>query len=306
MFPPQKLNGYYATAMNNTFLYITTTLIWGSTWLAIQYQLGKVPPLWSISYRFALAAAILFVVCWLKKSPMRFSLAQHKTIALQGFLLFSLNYILFYLGSAYLISGLVALIFALIMIMNILNSKLFFKTPFSIPIIVGAIIGLSGLWLVFSVELKFLSHTGLERHSMLIGLGLCILATYVASLGNILSKHNQNQHLPILQSNAYGMAYGTLFTALFALTLGQHPSFDWSAHYILSLLFLSIVGSVLAFSAYLKLLGNIGPERAAYIFVVLPILSMLLSTFFENFQWQLSVFIGIALVMVGNILVVRK
>lgn len=282
-------------------LYIATILIWGSTWLAIHLQLGTVSPYWSVVYRFGIAAIILLSYCLLTRQRMRFSAKQHFAIFLQGLSMFSINYILYYLGSKYFISGLVSLTFAVILIFNIINSRIFFKTKLQLKIIVGSIIGLTGLTIVFSGQFSDVSSHNTQ--AVLEGLGLCIAATFIASLGNMITVRNQRHQLPILQSNAYGMGYGALIILLLALFLHEPIGFDTSLRYVGSLLYLAIVGSIVAFAFYMKLMQRIGPSKAAYAFVVLPIISLLISTIFESFQWSSNTFEGLALIIIGNILI---
>ena len=115
--------------MYNAFLYIITVLIWGSTWLAIKFQLGVVSPEISIAYRFGLAASILIVFSLIRRLPLRFDLRTHGFFALQGLLLFSLNYILVYFAEGYLTSGLVAIIFSVIIITNVIFGAIFNHNP---------------------------------------------------------------------------------------------------------------------------------------------------------------------------------
>lgn len=292
--------------MNNWILYFTTILIWGSTWLAIQYQLGEVTPLWSVAYRFFIAGVLLLLYCIVARKRLTFTTREHIAMLLQGIFLFSINYFLYYIGSEYLISGVVAVTFAIVAIMNIINARLFFKTPISLPVVVGSSLGLLGLGEVFWSEIKALATTHDEMHSMFIGLAYCVLATFIASLGNMISKRNQGYQIPILQSNGFAMLYGSLFTALVAMMLRQPMTFDFSTLYVSSLLYLALIGSILAFGCYLKLLGQIGPERASYVFIVIPIISMLLSTVFEGFEWSTGTFVGIVLIIIGNSLVLSS
>ncbi len=292
--------------MSNGLLYIVTTLIWGSTWLAIQYQLGSVLPIWSIVYRFILAAVLLLIYCKLTHQTLSFSFKEHKLIALQGIFLFCINYIFFYYGSIYLISGLVAVVAASIIVMNIINSKLLLKKDMVLSVVVGALTGISGVCVVFAGELADLSNVSSTK-DLSMGIGLCLIATYSASLGQTISYHNQQyRQLPVLPICAFGMLYGAIFSLMVAVMMGQQPSFDFSFSYISSLIYLSVMGTVAAFGCYLTLLGRIGAERAAYIFVCLPIVSLLLSTWFEEFQWQLPIIIGLGLILLGNYLVLGR
>lgn len=289
--------------MLNYLLYTVTVLIWGSTWLAIHFQLGNVPPTWSVAYRFAIASAVLMIFCLVTGRNLHFSRREHAAMALQGALLFSLNYILYYFGSMYFVSGLVAIIFASIIIMNIINSRIFFGTPLVPKVIIGAVVGLLGLTLVFSSQWPQF-HLQQQGISYLIsGILICFLATLVASFGNMASLYNQRLKLPIIQSNAFGMMYGTIIMIIIALLFGHKLSFDSSFRYVSSLLYLAIVGTVLAFGAYLQLLGRIGPERASYAFVLLPIVALALSAGFEGFQWNSLTLGGIVLILLGNGLV---
>lgn len=288
--------------MNNTLLYITTVLIWGSTWLAITFQLGTVPAELSVAYRFALASLILFIYSLIRRLPLRFSWRDHRFFALQGLLLFSLNYILIYVAEIYLASGLVAIIFSIIVIFNVIFGTIFLRNPIRIRVVVGGIIGLIGLTLMFWPELSTLNLSN-QRAA---GLILAICGTLSASMGNIVSARNQRHDLPVVQTNAFGMAYGAFIMLLLAILKGSSLTFDFSAEYVLSLLYLSLFGSVIAFGTYLTLLGKIGPDRAAYVTVTFPIIALLLSTLFEDLVWTLPQICGVLVVIIGNVIVLLR
>lgn len=281
-------------------LYFAAVFIWGSTWYAIKFQLGAVPPELSVAYRFTLAALILFAWCLLRGLPLRFGRREHLWMALQGLMLFCLNYLIFYWATAELTSGLIAVIFSTIVLMNIVNSALFFRKPVNTTMVVGACIGLLGITLVFWPEVANLQHNG----GALKGLVLSLLGTFIASLGNIISARNQRQRLPVIQSNAFGMAYGALILFLYALFQGVAFVYDPSMAYNLSLLYLALFGSVLAFGSYLTLLGRIGPEKAAYATVLFPLVALGISTLFENYHWSLMAAAGVVLVVAGNVLII--
>jgi drug/metabolite transporter (DMT)-like permease len=293
--------------INSLFLYILTSLIWGSTWYAIQFQLNNVSPTWSVVYRFTIASSLLITFCLLRKESLKFDLRSHIGMATQGLLLFCLNYIFFYFGSDYLISGIVAVLSASMQIVNIINSRIFFKVPLKLSIMFSAIIGISGLILVFcSQASKLYLYHATNYAQQLIGLVFCLIGVLCASWGNMASAYNQQQKLPILQSNAFGMFYGALFATIIAIILGEKPTISFTFPYISSLLYLAIFGSIIAFGAYLKLLGQIGPGRAAYMFVITPIIALIISSFFEGFQWHIFTVIGMILIIIGNILALYK
>lgn len=288
--------------MYNATLYLVTVLIWGSTWLAIKFQLGVVAPELSIAYRFALAALLLFVFSLFRRLPLRFSIKTHGFFALQGLLLFSLNYILVYLAEGYLTSGLVAIIFSFIIVLNVVFGAIFLGNPVRIQVIIGAALGLTGLALVFLPELSSLSLSSQK----VLGIVLALISTVSASLGNVVSARNQRHELPVIQTNAYGMLYGASFMLVLALVRGAQLQFDTSTGYVLSLFYLAIFGSVLGFGCYLTLLGRIGLDRAAYVTVLFPVIALLLSTIFEGLSWGVYQLIGVVLILSGNAFVLVK
>ncbi len=288
--------------MNTFVLYLTTVLIWGSTWLAIKWQLGVVSPDASVAYRFLIAALVLIAWAILRGKDMRYPKRDHFWIAVQGLFLFSTNYYLFYLASADITTGLVAVTFSTIVPLNILFGKLFFKAPATWRVLGGAVLGIGGLGLVFWPEIEnFNMADGGAR-----GLMLCLLASTFASLGNMASTRNQRRGLPILQTNAYGMLYGAIFTFAFAFLSGSEFTFDPSIKYVGSLLYLALFGSVIAFGAYLTLLGRIGAGRAAYASVLFPVVALTLSVIFENYVFTPEAILGAVLVLAGNILVLAR
>jgi drug/metabolite transporter (DMT)-like permease len=288
--------------MYNTFLYLITVLIWGSTWLAIKFQLGVISPELSIAYRFGLAAIILIFFSLLRRLPMGFSLKTHVFFALQGFLLFSLNYILVYLAEGYLTSGLVAIIFSLIIVLNVFFGAIFLGNPVRVRVMIGAGLGLLGLVFVFWPELTSLSLSSQK----IVGMILAFIATVSASLGNVVSARNQRHELPVIQTNAYGMLYGAVFMLVTAIFRGAALQFDTSPSYVLSLFYLAIFGSVIAFGSYLTLLGRIGLDRAAYVTVLFPVIALLLSTIFEDLRWGIYQLLGVLLILFGNAAVVTR
>ena len=290
--------------MQGTFYYALAVLIWGSTWFAIRFQLGVVDESVSLAYRFGLAAALLLAWCLLRGFSLRFRLREHIAMAAQGACLFSINYLLFYWCTGVITSGLVAVIFSTVIVMNIFNGAVFLKRSIKPLVLLAAIIGLVGIVMVFWDEIS--STHGARQQDVLGGLAIGLVATYFASLGNILSARNQAAGLPVMQTNAIGMAYGAILMTIYASLTGTPFTMDWSMPYLLSLLYLSVFGSIIAFGAYLTLVGQIGADRAAYATVLFPIVALLISSVFEGFEWTVLSLAGIALVLVGNVLVVGR
>ena len=285
--------------MNHLGLYLASVLIWGSTWLAITFQLGRVPAEVSVAYRFALASGLLFAWCAVRRERLAYSWREHRWMALQGLLLFGLNYVLVYLAEMEISSGLVALIFSLIVFMNIVAARIFLGTKIIRATLAAAVLGVGGVALVMLPEISQARNRG----SAVLGLAFAIVSAISASLGNIVAARNQRHGLPVLQLNAYGMAYGTLFVALYAAGMRRPFLFDSSPAYVWSLTYLALFGSVLAFGAYLTLVGRIGAERAGYVGAMIPIVAVVLSTMFEGLRWHALTIAGIALCLAGNVLI---
>lgn len=288
--------------MKNILFYVATILIWGSTWIAIKFQLGVVEPMISVGYRFTLAALILLLWCRLRRLPMRFTPAEHGFIALQGGFLFAVNYLLFYLAELYIASGLAAVIFSTMLLMNMVNGAIFLRAPIDLKVVAGGSLGLLGIGLVFRPEIT--SFT-LENHGLR-GVLLCLAATFLASLGNIISARNQKSGLPIVQTNAYGMAYGAAMMLLLAFFAGKSFQIDPSPSYLMAMAYLAVFGSIIAFGCYLSLVGTIGADRAAYATLLFPLVALAISTVWEDYHWSSSAICGVALILSGNLLMLQR
>lgn len=276
-------------------------LIWGSTWYAIELQLGIVPKEWSLVYRFTIAFVLLFALCVAKKDRLSLPPKGHFWMALTGLFLFSGTYIFTYSGAEYLTSGLVAVTFSLLSFLNILNARVFLKNPVRIQSIIAALVGVGGLVLIFKPEVQefSLSDNGAK------GLLLCLIATLACSFGNTAAGAPQSQKMPLLPFNAFSLGYGALFNFIFAVTSGNPPTFDPSLAYVGSLLYLAVLGTVIAFSMYIWLIDQIGVGQAAYMSVLTPVIALGISTILEGFVWSQEALIGLVLVIGGNIVMIK-
>lgn len=284
--------------MLNFLLYAGAALIWGSTWLAIKLQLAQVPPILSVGYRFCLAALILLAYCHLTRKRLSFSRRDHQFMALQGCSLFGLSYCCSYLATAYMTSGLVAVVFSTILMWNIFNLRIFMHQPIAWRAFWGGILGLSGICIVFWQDLAAFTAT-----SGLIGLLIALAGAFLASIGNVVSSRNSKQGIPVTQANAFGMAYGGLLTLAIHFTMGGGLTMDWSLGYLGPMLYLTIFGSIVAFGCYMLLISRIGAEYAAYVTLLMPIIALILSTVFESYHWTANAAIGIAIVLAGNLII---
>ncbi|NNC77657.1 MAG: EamA family transporter [Woeseiaceae bacterium] len=287
--------------MSNLLLYVITVVIWGSTWLAIEFQLGVIAPEVSIVYRYSTAAVLLFLWCHLRGLSLRFDLRAHGWFVLLGLTLFCLNYILTYRAQIHITSALSAIVFSSLVWMNILLAKFFFGVKAGRSVQGGAVLGICGIVVLFAPQIGELSFSD----SILFGSVLSGTGALVASFGNMVSQKAQSLKLPVVQSNAWGMFYGAMLTAIYTVSQGHAFAFDLSPGYVISLAYLSVFGSIIAFGAYLTLLGRIGAHKAGYAMVMFPVVALLLSMLFEGLRIDASIVVGTFLVLAGNIAVLK-
>jgi len=288
--------------LNNFILFGITLFCWSPTWYVIKFQLGYVDPLVSVFYRFFAASIIIFIYLIIKNKNLRFSINYHVWFLFFGTCLYSSNYVFFYLSNTYLISAFPAIVFSTVVIMNILGEAFYFKKKPSLKTLIGATIGMIGIIIIFNDEI-FNFNLGNGTH---VGLFLALLGTFCASTGNMVHQRNLNNSFPLIETIAYAMLYGSLITLLITQIKGTELLFEYSFSYIASLTYLSIVGSIFAFIFYLKLLENVGAGRAGYVGVVMPVLALLISTIFEDLEWQADLIIGLLILIIGAVLVINQ
>ncbi|MCL2297091.1 MAG: DMT family transporter [Proteobacteria bacterium] len=288
--------------MSSLTLFVVTAIIWGATWLAITGQLGVVSPAVSVTYRFVIAAAILMLWCWQRGVPLRFPWRTHLGMAGQGACLFSLNYLCIYVAEQYISSGLVAILFSLLAVLNVLAARLLFSAPLTVRTVLAAVLGIGGVTLMFFPEFGMMNN----HPEVLRGIAFGVLGALFACAGNMMAIHNQRTDVPVWSGAAWGMVYGAAISALVGLSIGVEWTFDARPMYIISLLYLSVLGTVVAFLCYLTLLKREGAGFASYINVVVPVVALLLSTLFEGYQWTAIAAVGATLALVGNFLTMRR
>jgi drug/metabolite transporter (DMT)-like permease len=288
--------------MSNAALYLVTVLIWGSTWLAIEFQLGVVEPEVSVVYRYLVASFVLLIYCKIKKLRLLFNLEYHFWFVLLGTFLFCLNYILAYRAQIHLTSALAAIAFSTMLWMNIILSRLIFGTRAGRRVLIGALLGIIGIVVLFAPLVREVSLSD----GVFYGSVLALLGALMSSIGNMVSQGAQNRSLPVLQSNAWGMLYGAILTAILSMFRGHPFTFDGTFTYIVSLVYLAIFGSVVAFGAYLTLLGRIGAHKAGYASVMFPVVALILSMSFEGLRLDVTIVLGASLVILGNVMVLKE
>ena len=282
-------------------LYSVSVMAWSLSWIAMHYQVGQVAPEVSVVWRFVIAAPVMFCVAALRGERLWFPLPEHRYLLALGFAIFSTNFALFYYGAQYVASGLLSIVFSLASIGNVVLGALIFGTRIELRVVAGALLGVAGVAAMFYPELGGMRADA----SALIGLALSLGGTLSFCIGNMLSVGAQRRGLPIFASTAWGMSYGAVIMTVFSLARGQSFSFEWSATYFGGLLYLSLLGSVIAFSVYFTLLGRIGAARTGYSTVMYPVIALLVSTAFEGYRWTVPAVLGLVAVIAGNVLVLR-
>jgi drug/metabolite transporter (DMT)-like permease len=288
--------------MSNLQLFLTCVAIWSSTWIAITFQLGAVAPEVSVFYRFLLASLLLFGWCLARRLPLGYTLRQHGWLALFGIFTFSVSYILVYYAEEHVVSGLVAVGYSASPLLGMLGMRLFFRTPMTPRVTAASLLGIAGIALVFLPELAGLREAGRPA----LGAALTAGAVFISTLGSLVAHRNREARLPLWQSMAWGMLYGSLFSLGVVFATGKPLAFEATPAYVLSLVYLSVLGSIAAFAAFLTLLGRIGAARAGYIGVMVPIVALVISAALEGFRWHWLTLAGIAVSVFGNVLMLRQ
>lgn len=286
----------------NLWLFIVCVLIWGSTWIAITFQLGEVAPVLSVAYRYTIAALVLLAYCYYKKLSLRLPVSTHLLMAGVGLSLYTLDYTLLYESEKYIVSAVVALLSSCIIYFNVLLRRLLLAKAVRFEVLVGATLGLAGMLLMFLPEFANVSANEL----LLYGISLAFASFWFAAIGNVLSEKILDKGTPVVQMNFWAMSYGLIFMYGYALLAGVEFILPTSWQYLSSLFYLAVFGSVLAFGAYMKLVQQIGSDKSAYVVLMYPIVALVLSTLFENYQWHWYGFLGIAIILAGNTIAMGK
>lgn len=283
--------------------FMIVTLIWGSTWLVIRSQLGEVPSVWSVSYRFAIAAAAMAVYALASGHALRIGGRAIAVAVTLGLAQFCLNFQLVYLAEAHVTSGVVAMLFALLLVPNAILGRLFLGQQLSRPFLIGSAVALAGIVILGVREIDVAGHDATETA---VGIGLTLLGVLAASVGNVVQATVPARTLPLPALLTWGMVFGALFDALAALATAGPPVLDARPVYWLGLAYLSLAASTLAFPLYFGVIRQIGAARAAYSNVIVPVIAMTLSTLFEGYRWTAANAAGAALVFAGLVFALRS
>jgi len=291
--------------MKNFIFYVSLVFIWGTSWIAIKFQTGEVPVENSGFYRHFSSAVLMFIFLILSKRLRRLRLIDHLFCVMQGACLFGFNFYFFYIATELNIeTGLLSVVFSMATIFNMINNRFWYKVVPSKNTLIGAVIGVTGISLLFYPDL--ISAVTSDSDTRFYGVSLAVIATYLFSTGNMISvRHNKHQ-LPLLTTTAWAMFYGSMFMLVLCLVFVGSFSFDFRSEYVLSLVYLVVFASVIAFAAYLSLINSIGANKTAYATVLFPIVALSISTVVEDYVFTPLAIVGLLLAIVGNIVVFYK
>ncbi|MEM7688519.1 MAG: DMT family transporter [Pseudomonadota bacterium] len=286
--------------------FLLTGSIWGSTWLVITGQIGEVPAAWSVFYRFALATPALFAVAALMKRRLRLSGPENRLAAIVGVLQFSGNFLFVYHAELYMTSGVVALMFGLMMVPNAILGRLFLGEKAHGGFVLGSAIAIIGVALLLVHEWRANPDAGVVGGSVALGIGLTLLGMLAASLANVVQANKVGRAVPMVSLLAWAMLYGTAFDLGFAALTAGAPPVPTHPQFWMGTLYLALIGSVITFPLHYNLVREIGAGRTAYNGILTISVAMLLSTVFEDYRWTALTAGGMGLAVMGMVLALRS
>jgi drug/metabolite transporter (DMT)-like permease len=281
--------------------FVLVALIWGSTWYVITGQIAAVPPSWSIAYRFALATPAMFVVALAMRNPLRLTGGGHLLAVLLGITQFSGNFNFVYRAELHLTSGVVAVMFGMLMVPNALLARWWLGQQVTPRFLIGSLVAIAGIALLLVHEAQVARLGG----NVLLGVALAVGGILSASIANVSQGTETGRAQPMVTLLAYAMLYGTLIDIAIAWALAGPPVFPASGAFWAGTAWLAFAGSVVTFPLYYGIIRAIGPGRAAYNGVLVIVVAMLISTFVEGYEWSLLAVAGATLGIAGMIIALR-
>lgn len=283
--------------------FILVTVIWSSTWIVIRDQIGSVPASWSVCYRFLLAGAAMAVLARARGVPLGIGRAGMLYAGTLGIAQFVMNFNFVYRAEQYLTSGVVAVIYAMLLIPNSIFAFLIFRQPVGRAFIGGSAVAVAGIALMLVHEYR---AAGVAPDTVLLGAALAIAGLLSASAANVMQGMEVARRLPIMAVLTWAMLIGAGVNALVAWITAGPPQFEPRAGYMLGIAWLAIAGSVVTFPLYFALIRRMGAGRAAYTGVAVPVLAMLISTLVEGYRWSALAALGAVLAIAGMGIALRS
>ena len=278
------------------------TLIWGTTWIVIKFQLGDVNPSWSVTYRFLTGGLALMAWCVWKRMPLTVPRHALPFLVVLGLFQFVLNFNFVYRSELYIPSGIPAVAFALLMVPNAILAWIFLKRPVSRRFLLGAALGIAGVSLLFAQQLSLPG----SREDTILGLLLVIAGVLSASIANVMQASPKAMTFPAVAGLAWAMLIGAGLNAMLAFTVTGEVQFSTAPTYWLGFLYLGVMASAVAFALYFDLIRQMGPAEAAWTSVLIPIIAMAISTMVEGYRWTPLSVGGSLLALAGLVIALRQ
>jgi drug/metabolite transporter (DMT)-like permease len=286
--------------------FVLTGTIWGSTWFVITGQIDGVPAAWSVFYRFALATPALFLVAFVMKRRLRLNRPEHMLAALVGVFQFSGNFLFVYNAELYVTSGIVAMMFGLLMVPNALLARFFLGERVQTGFMLGSLIAIVGVSFLLVHEYRANPDAGVIGGNVALGIVLAMLGILAASVANVIQANPTGRGVPMVSLLAWAMLYGTVFDLGFAFLTAGAPPFPTDTGYWMGIVYLALIGSVITFPLHYNLVREIGAGRTAYNSILTISVAMLISTLFEDYRWTTLTIGGMVLAVVGMVLALKS
>ncbi len=281
--------------------FLIVAVIWGSTWLVIKDQLGTAPPSWSVTYRFGIAAIGMFALALIGRRSLRMPLSAHVLAVAVGLTQFFINFNFVYRAEIHLTSGIVAVLYGLLMVPNALFGRIVLGQPLTPRFLIGAAMGLAGIAMLLIHEARVAPPHG----QVLLGISFALIGLLSASAANVMQATDIARRQSVIVLLAWALLWGTLADAGFAWSFAGPPVFPSDGRYWAGVFYLGVIGSVVTFPLYFRLIRELGPGRAAYNGVMVPVVAMGLSTLFEAYRWSTLALCGGLLAIVGMVVALR-
>ena len=281
--------------------FMLTGTIWGSTWFVITGQISDVPAAWGVFYRFMLATP-LFVLAVVMGNRLRLNRPEHLLALGVGIAQFSGNFLFVYHAEGHITSGIVAVMFALLMVPNAVFAKVFIGEKVQPGFIGGSMVAILGVAMLLLHEWRVAPLGG----NVGLGIVLAIGGMLAASIANVVQANPTGRGVPMVSFLAWAMVYGTAFDLAYALITVGPPVVPQGWQFWAGTAYLAIIGSVVTFPLHYNLVREIGAGRTAYNAIVTVCVAMLLSTLFEGYRWTWLTAIGAALALLGMGLALRS
>lgn len=276
--------------------FIVVTLIWGSTWIVIRDQLGIVPPSWSVTYRFLCGGVVMALWALSRGERLWLDARGWMFAALLALFQFCLNFNFVYRAEHHITSGLVAVVFALLLVPNAIWARIFLGQKMGRPLVIGSVIAIGGVAMLFVQEAR---NDTRATGEVLLGTGIALLAVLSASVANVMQATETARRYPMVPTLALSMLLGAAMNAAWAWGTAGPPVIEWRAGYLFGVAYLGILASAIAFTLYFNVIRAIGPARAAYSSVIIPVIAMGISTVFEGYRWSPLAIAGGVLAFAG-------